>query len=891
MSEPELRQALRTPGFSLPRQHCLRCAAFAMLALPVPKNLRSFLCITLVWLCHPQLALWAWQSGHPESSALTRSLAQATQASPPTVAPQQRDTPAQLPDIPDADEVDLPRAEPVPAPGRRTVLVHIEAHEQNKDGAVYTLLGNVELHYEQYVLHADKVNYNQDTGEVRAEGHLQLDGGPADEHILADHATLNLDLDTGRFYDVTGSVGVRGNLNRRKVIYTTPNPFLFTGRVVIKRGPQEFRVLDGTMTSCRLPNPDWLISAGRIDLANGQASAHNALFRVLNVPIIYLPYVTHPALSSDRQSGLLIPVYSQSSTKGTVIGEQAYLVLNRSADLTLGTEFFSRRGWAPSGELRYRGQGFDFADLRFTALFDRGITLGATRTSDGVFQNQGGQDILLNGRFSLGQRTRLVANAEYLSSIVYREAFAESFAQATASQVNSNIYLTHSNRGFTQTASFARYINYAQVQPFVQDVVIAHLPSVAAESVEQRLEGTPLVWSVEGSAAGLNRHEPGFRTAQEVGRFDAHPVLSLPLHLGGLDVRPSVGVRETFYSKSQAPRLVLDPATNSFLPVYRSASLNRKDVEAGLELRAPVVERDFTPAWLAHFDRALRHTIEPEARYSFVSGIDNFRNILRFDPTELASDTNELEYSVTQRFYLKRLHPAPCNNAVDPQPSNGRVYLPADYRDCTSSDTAESLTWTLAQKHFFNRNFGGALFDNRRNVLLTTLDLTGISFLDTPRDYSPLISRLELRTNHLVDLGWDLDYDPLAGRINGSNVYGNLRRGNVFGSISHARLDALNATARPVAVTNYDQLRATLGYGSAIKPGASGALNVGYDLNRVELQYGGVQASYNWNCCGITIEYRRLALGSVRNENYESFNFTLAGIGTAGNINRSQLIY
>ena len=850
-----------------------------MLALPVPKNLRSFLCITLMWLCHPQPAVWAWQSGHPVSSAVTAEISQQTSAAD-----------APLPDVPDADDVDLPHAEPVPAPQRRTVPVHIEANEQHKDGPVYTLLGDVDLHYGQYVLRADKVNYNQDTGEVRAEGHLQLDGGTNDEHILADHATLNLDLDTGRFYDVTGSVGVRGNLTRRKVIYTSPNPFLFTGRVVIKSGPMQFRVIDGTMTSCRLPRPDWRISAGRIDMGDGQASARNAIFRVLNVPVVYLPYVTHPVMSSDRQSGFLIPVYSQSSTKGTVLGEQVYLALNRSMDLTIGTDFFSRRGWAPSGEFRYRGQGLDFANLRFTALFDRGITLGHT------FQNQGGQDILLNGRYTVGPHTRLVANAEYLSSIVYREAFAESFSQATASQVNSNIYLTHNDNGISQSASFARYINYAQVQPFVEDVVIAHLPSLSATAVERKLAGTPLLWDAEGSASGLNRHEPSFRTAHEVGRVDLHPTLSLPLHFGGpgesgLAVRPWAGVRETFYSKSQAPRFILDPVTKSLVPVYRSASLDRKDVEAGVELRAPVVERDFTPGWLGRRDRILRHTVEAEARYSYVAGIDNFRNILRFDPTELASDTNEIEYSLTQHFYLKRLHGAPCGNAEPPAPSSGRIYLPADYRDCSSSDTSESLTWTVAQKRFFNPTFGHSVFNGRRNVLLTTLDLTGISFLASPRDYSPLISRLQLRTNHLVDLGWDLDYDPQAGRISGSNVYADLRHGNAFGSVSHARLDALNAMATPIAVTNYDQLRATLGYGSATKVGFSSAINIGYDLNRVELQYGGVQTSYNWNCCGLTIEYRRLALGSVRNENYESFNFTLAGIGTAGNINRSQLIY
>jgi LPS-assembly protein len=778
----------------------------------------------------------------------------------------------------------------VPGTGKVLVPVHIAANTQRKDGSSYTLLGDVELRYKDYVVHADRMTYNEDTGEARAEGHVELDGGPADEHILADHATLNLDLDTGRFYNVTGSVGVRQNISRKKVIYTSTNPFLFTGRVVIKSGPEQFRVIGGTMTSCRLPHPDWVITAGRIDMADGQASARNALFRVLNIPIVYLPYFTHPVMSSDRQSGFLIPVYSQSNTKGSVFGEQYYLALNRSMDLTIGTDFYSKRGWAPSGEFRYRGRGDDFADVRFTALFDRGIVLGNTLT------NQGGQDIFINGRHGLGAHTRLVSNAEYLSSIIYREAFAENFSQATATQVNSNIYLTHNNGGVSETGSFNRYINYAQVSPFVEDVVIAHLPTIDVTSVERPLAGTRLLWSANGSLAGLNRHEPGFETAHEVGRADIHPSLSAPFHFGGFDIRPELAIRDSFYTKSQAPTFVLDPITETFVPVYRSASLNRKDMEAGVELRAPVMERDFAPAWLAHFDRVLRHTIEPEAHYQFVTGIDNFRNILRFDPTDLASDTHEIEYSVTQRFYLKKLHPKPCGNALLPPEGYGRVYLPIDYHDCSSTDTTESLTWTLAQKRYFDPRFGDAVFDNRRNVLATTLDLTGISFLYGPRDYSPLISRLALRTNQTLAFGWDLDYDPKAGRINGSNVYADIRHAGFFGSISDARLDALNPSTVPTPtmsspVTNYEQLRATLGYGADTKSGFSGGMNLGYDLNQQALQYGGVQTSYNWNCCGLTLEYRRLALGPERNENYESFNFTLAGIGTAGNINRSQLIY
>ncbi len=45
-----------------------------------------------------------------------------------------------------------------------------------------------------------------------------------------------------------------------------------------------------------------------------------------------------------------------------------------------------------------------------------------------------------------------------------------------------------------------------------------------------------------------------------------------------------------------------------------------------------------------------------------------------------------------------------------------------------------------------------------------------------------------------------------------------------------------------------------------------------------------MQASYNWNCCGLNIEYSKFDLGPVRNENVYRFNFTLAGVGTAGNL-------
>src|SRR5260370_40414668 len=107
-----------------------------------------------------------------------------------------------------------------------------------------------------------------------------------------------------------------------------------------------------------------------------KARAQNSTFKIMTMPLLYLPYVTHPVDTGGRQSGFLIPTPGYSSTKGLILGEEIYWAINRSTDLTLGAEYFSLRGWSQSGTFRYRGLGNDFARVRFIALHDRGIVTG-----------------------------------------------------------------------------------------------------------------------------------------------------------------------------------------------------------------------------------------------------------------------------------------------------------------------------------------------------------------------------------------------------------------------------------------------------------------------------------------------------------------------------------
>jgi LPS-assembly protein len=398
------------------------------------------------------------------------------------------------------------------------------------------------------------------------------------------------------------------------------------------------------------------------------------------------------------------------------------------------------------------------------------------------------------------------------------------------------------------------------------------------------------MWGLTSSIAGLSRSEPGndlntatFR-AHEVPRVDLYPHLALPLSAAGWTFRPEVAVRDTFYGKSQ------NPAPLGIVPSVRDASLNRKDFEAGFDLRPPALERDFSAPWLLHFlGGDLRHTIEPDVQYHYVSGIDNFDSVLRFDDVDIASDTNELDYSVTQRLFLRHLHPHPCK---------GDEALGPD--DLCGGGTVDWLSWQLAQKYFFDPDFGGAVTHGTRNVLTTTLDLTGVAFLTGPRNLSPVISRMRMRTSSATSVEWDLDYDARLGRITASNVYAGYKKGDYSFTIGDFHLNAPEAPAassqpQSTSVTNitsnYNQLRLAAAYGASSKAGISAGASLGYDFVQDQVQYGAVQAAYNWNCCGLSFEMRRYSLGAVRDDTQYLYSFTLAGVGSAGSLRRAERVF
>jgi LPS-assembly protein len=769
------------------------------------------------------------------------------------------------------------------------------AIQQEEQGSVYKLHGAVEIYYGTYVLRADEATYNSDTKEATATGHVALDGGPNDDHIRASHGTYNLDLETGRFYDVTGTAGLlfRGN----QVILTSTAPFAFTGKIVDKTSPDHYLVYDGTITTCELPHPKWQFEARKVKVdVGGNATMYRSTFLLHGIPMLYFPYVTHPVEKESRQSGFLMPSVAHSSTKGTVIGDAYYWAINRTMDAILGAEYLSLRGWSQRGEFRARPTETSYVDFNYFGVVDRGIGTPPLK--------EGGENVRLNSAGNI-DGFRAVANIDYLSSFLFRLAFNEVFTQAVFSEVKSQAFLSKSTEGFNLNGFVERYQNFLSTTPG-EVITISHAPSLDFSSVDQRLGRTPLYWSFDSSAAGLSRSEPGqcnavespafctppFRTGNLLERFDVNPQISMPLLFGGWTFRPELTLHETYYTE----RLVGENPGQAV-----TDALNRQALETAVEVRAPVLERVFDKEFLG---RKWKHVIEPRAEYRFVTGVNNFSNVLKFDERDILTDTHEVGYGFVTRLYAKRNSgkPEDCDPIMSALTVGGATpeltvpwqrTNPVASRPCQGGpQVREIVTLELSQKYFLDPTFGGALISGQRNVFTTTVDLTGIAFLTRPRHLSPLVSRLRVETSSRTDMEWDLDYDFQNSRVNASTLLANYHIGQVTISGGDAFLQIpVQAAASAASPARFNQFRTALGYGRPNKRGFSAAGSFGFDAESASLQFVSAQTTYNWDCCGVTMEYRSYAVANVRNDNLFRFTFTLANIASFGSLRQQERLY
>ena len=736
------------------------------------------------------------------------------------------------------------RGQLIRLPSGQGDIVEISADgPQKKQGDLFIADKNVLIQYGEISLRADHVEYNNRTHEAAATGNIIFDYD--NQHIEAAQAQYNLSTATGKFHEVHGNVKISRRPN--PLVLTTENPLYFEALDVDKLPGDVYIVRQAWITVCDPERPKWQFFARRARIRlDRNVALVNANFRLLRVPLVWLPYATAPAGQRVRQTGFLIPDIGNSNRKGFILGDAFYWAPASWFDATLGAQYLSKRGSSQRGEIRAAPNDNTTISYTYYGVIDRGLP-----DANGVNQPQGGHQQRLEIQSLLPNNWRFVTDYNQLSSLTFRLAFADAYGDAINSEVRSSIFLTNNFNGFSLNFAALNDKSFLTINPETS-VSLRSVPEARLSSVEQApWRNLPFYFSFESYIGGSKREDANLTTPDLVQRTEFAPLVTIPLHFGNwLGVTGTGAVRSARYGAS------LDAAGN-----LDEQPVTRNDAEFTLEIRPPTLERFFDRASLKKDKprHRYKHTIEPDITFRYVSGIGDFLRFIRFDSDATLSNTTEIEYGITQRLFLK---------SGEDQPQ-------------------ELVTWRLVQKHYFDPTFGGAIVDGQRNVLAALNSVTPFAFALGPRNWSPIFSDVKITPGEKYDAEQILEYDPQLHKV---TVIGTLAKvkpySEFFATVAHFRFQA-----DPILQPLSNQVRALVGYGSLNRKGFNWTAGISYDITNGVLQNQIAQVNYNGGCCGIALEYRRINLGQVRTENQFRAAFIIANLGTFGNLRRQEKIF
>ena len=213
-----------------------------------------------------------------------------------------------------------------------------------------------------------------------------------------------------------------------------------------------------------------------------------------------------------------------------------------------------------------------------------------------------------------------------------------------------------------------------------------------------------------------------FKTPAFVERSEFAPSVTVPFHWGPwLSVTPSFTFRSTYYGGQMQ-----DGA-------FVGQGFFRETKEVSVDLRPPSLERIWQTS-----NAKWKHVIEPDIVYNYVNGVNDFGRFVRFDEDETLTDTNQVEYGVTQRLYRRNADPAT--------------------RKRSQAGASPSNIISI-------RTFGGALVTGQRNVFQALDSFTPFAFADTPRNTSPILSDLRIDPGKRYDTEFIINYDAQRGQL------------------------------------------------------------------------------------------------------------------------------
>lgn len=318
-------------------------------------------------------------------------------------------------------------AAPASADEERAVSFTADQLAYDTRAEIVTVSGNVEMTTEGNNLRADRVVWNRNTGEVRAEGNVRV-VNPAGDAAYGDSIVLTDTLRDGMVDNLLLVLDDGGRLAadraERQEGYTTLHRAAYSPCAVVDEH------------GCP-KDPTWKITAVRVvhDPVKNRIRYQGASLSLFGTPIIALPGLSHPDGSEGGGTGILVPDIRFSRRNGLELSLPYYFKLAPNRDATVTPHVYS--DVLPMLEGRYRSLT-GLGAYEVGAFVTHGSRLRADATDLDAQRNRSIRAYFEgNGKFQLDPFWSLTGSARYVTDRTFLRRYDISRDDRLRSVVNA----------------------------------------------------------------------------------------------------------------------------------------------------------------------------------------------------------------------------------------------------------------------------------------------------------------------------------------------------------------------------------------------------------------------------------------------------------------------
>src|SRR4051812_18732662 len=703
----------------------------------------------------------------------------------------------------------------------------------------YLLVKNVQVNCNDVQLFADQAEVFNDADRVRATGNVVFVSST--NRISADRMEFNTRTKTGTFYNASGIANLEARGVDRSFFGTQEPDAYFWGETIEKLGPKTYKITHGGFTTCVQPTPRWELMSNEVKLTlEKHAFIKNAILKVKDVPVFYLPAMYYPINKEDRATGFLIPVYGSSDTKGQTLSNAFFWAINRSQDATFYHSWYSKSGQSFGGEYRYVESAGSTGNLQTTVVNEPStITYEQSNGTSNVVAGIDSYTVTGSIIQQLPARLRLSGNANYFSSLAAQQRYQQNIYAATLRNRSFGVNLSGNWKGNSISSTIERNETFSDD---TNSTIRGSLPRISFSRGEKKLGGSPFYFGATSEYVTLvwTGHTPAGDVPLGLSRIDLSPTIRFPYtHWQFLTFNSSVRYHETFWSDSQDP-INRDPVTGRL-----DAGIERHFFEFATAITGPVFTKIFnTPG--SSYAQKWKHVIEPMLTITKHTLIDNAAKIAVLESyDQIPGGDTQYVYGLSNRLYAKK------------------------------ESSREILSASL-QQTYYTKEIAASFDPNYAST---------VGNQHPPGNFSPLALQVHASPTTVTDATMRAEFDSKSHAMSQFGLNGGV-------ALGWAVVNAGWSLNRNIPLLPSQPITTASHYLNATtvlrRPGNgwSGAYGFNYDMKNKDFLNQRLIAHYNTQCCGLAIEYQKFNFGTragtvgVPTDHRFNLSFTLAGIGT-----------